>query len=90
MRRRNEINVMTAEFILEVKHTLRQGLRINFFSPLAFPVLAYLVVLAINTPQITVTKEDRPRPIGPGDDRFLSVMYTSHRDYGPMRTTAKS
>ncbi len=60
---------------------LSQGLRVDFFGPLAFPVLAYLVVLTVYAPQITVAEEDRPRPPGSGDDRFLSVVRANRRDY---------
>lgn|GEM_PF-4106842 len=62
MRRRNEIDVVAAQLILKIKHPFRQSTAIDLFGFLLFPVLAYLVVLTIDSSHITVSEEDRSRP----------------------------
>jgi len=51
---------------------------------LLLPILAYLVVLAINAPHIAVAKEHGPRPPGSGNSRLLAVMGADCGDYGQM------
>ena len=57
---RNEIDIVAAQFILKVKHPFSQGVAVHSLRFLLFPVLAYLVVLAINASHITIAKENCP------------------------------
>jgi hypothetical protein len=51
-----------------------------FMETLRLGVLAYLVVLAINTPHVTIAKENSAGATTPRKHRFLPVMsaYRSH------------
>ena len=82
MRRRNEIDIVAAQFILKVEHLFSQGVAVYFIGFLLSPVLAYLVVLTIDASHIAIAKENRPRPPGPGNSWLLTVMGADRRDYG--------
>lgn len=60
----NEIDIVTAQFILEAEHPFRQGAAVRFLRFLLPPVLTYLVVLTVDASHITVAEENRPRPSG--------------------------
>jgi hypothetical protein len=60
MGRRNEIDVVAACSVLEIEHLLGQGAAVHFIGLLLSPVLAYLVVLAVNASHIAVAEEHRP------------------------------
>lgn len=53
------------------------------------PVLANLVVLAINTAHITVAKKDCTRPFSAGDWRFLTMMSTDRCHNGQSAGATK-
>ena len=65
---------MAAQFVLQVKHVLCQLMTCDFIRFLHSPVLADLVVLAIDTAQITVSKKDGARTLFAGENRLLAVM----------------
>ena len=67
---------MAAKLILEVEHVFSQDMTVYLIKPLSFPVLAYLVVLAIDTPHIAVSKEYRSRTPAPGKGWLLTVVST--------------
>jgi len=84
VRWRNEIDIMAIQRILEVEHVFSKGTAICLIGFLSLPVLAYLMVLAINTAQVAVTKEYCPRPPAAGENRFLSVVVAERSDYRPV------
>jgi multisubunit Na+/H+ antiporter MnhG subunit len=49
---------MTAEFILEIKQFFGHSLAFHLFGLLFAPVLANLMILAVNAAQVTITKEN--------------------------------
>ncbi len=73
---------MATQFILKVEHIFSEGAKINFISSLPFPVLTYLVILAIDTPHIAIAKEYRPRSLTPRNDGFFPVVSADCSDYG--------
>jgi hypothetical protein len=46
------------------------------------PILADLIILAIDTSQVTVTEEYRPRTPAAREDRLFSVVGTERSNYG--------
>ncbi len=62
---------------------------IHLLRLLPFPVLTYLVILAIDTPHITIAKEYRPRPLTPRKNRLLSVVSANGSDYRQVSRMAK-
>jgi multisubunit Na+/H+ antiporter MnhG subunit len=53
-----KVNIMTAEFILEIKQFFGHSLAFHLFGLLFAPVLANLMILAVNAAQVTITKEN--------------------------------
>jgi len=51
-------------------------MRVNPMALLGLVILAYLVILAIDTAHIAVTEEHSPRPSTSGKYRFLAVVST--------------
>lgn len=74
MGRRNQIDVVTAEVILKIKHPSGKGFEVNFVPLLVGGVLAYLVVLAIDASHVAVAEEDCPGATRARQDRFLAVV----------------
>jgi len=74
MRGRNKVDVVAPEFILKIEQALRQNMSVNFIAPLYSIILAYLVVLAIDTAHIAVAEENCPRPPASGKRRFLATV----------------
>jgi hypothetical protein len=73
---------MTPKLILQKEQALCQNMSLNLMALLGFIVLAYLVILAIDTSHIAVAKEHCPRPATAGKSRFLTMVSTDRRDNG--------
>jgi hypothetical protein len=74
---------MTPKLILKIKQALRQNMSLNLVAFLGFIVLAYLVILAVDTAHIAIAEEHCPRPATAGKHRLLSMMSTDRRDNWP-------
>ncbi len=82
MRRRNQVDIMASELVLQVEHMLRQLITCNFIRFLLLPFLTDLVVLTKQAAQVAVGKEYRSGAFIAGKSRFLSVVIAVRGDDG--------
>ena len=81
---------MAVELVLEIEHGFGQPVGIDRLRTLRPPVLAYLVVLAINAAHIAVAEEDGPRPPAAGNNRFFTVVGAYRGDDGQTTGMTKA
>jgi len=64
-------------------------MEIHLLRLLLFPVLAYLIILTIDTPHIAIAEEYCPRPPTSRKNWLLTVVSTDRRNYGQISRMAK-
>jgi len=62
---------------------------IHLLGLLPFPILAYLVILAIDTPHIAIAEEYRPRPLTSRKSWLLTMVSANCSNYGQISRMAK-
>jgi hypothetical protein len=81
---------MASHLVLKIEHLFGQFREGHLFGLLLPPILAYLVVLAIDASHVAVAEEDRPRALAARDGGLLTMVSTNSRDYGQIAGMAKS
>jgi hypothetical protein len=73
---------MATQFILKIEHLFSKFREIHLLGLLLLPVLAYLVVLAIDAPHVAVAEEHCARSLGSRYSGFLTMVSTDGGYYG--------
>jgi hypothetical protein len=73
-----------------MEHITGNGMAVCFVVFLFLMILAYLVVLAIAAPQVTVTEKYRSRPTATGKNRLLPAMLAERGYDGEFSGTAET
>jgi hypothetical protein len=81
---------MATQLILKIEHLFSKFREIHLLGLLLLPVLAYLVVLAIDTPHVAVAEEHCARSLGSRYSGFLAVVSADRRHYRQIGRMAKT
>lgn len=90
MRWGNEVNVMTAQLILEVYHVRSELFDADFFIFLIARILAYLIVLTVEAAHVAVTEEDCTGTSGARNWRLFTVMLADRKYHWQVARAAES